>query len=331
MIARPPRPARSCAAGLVAALALASCHPPAPRAAGTTPERPATDALLLADLTGTWEWRIETDEPGVHRIERERWHLDPVPGAPRATGAYDREVEIRASDGVPFACDQDVVYHQRVRYQVRAEIARGVVTLNEVGYEAEPSPCDHGFRRTGGYRATVGKDRLVLAWDAGSAAGAPTVPAGSQTLHRVAGGPLPARPPWPGLAPRWDGAWTWSGHTVDDDGNLRDEREDWQLAVGAGGLATATYVRTVTTTSIDGRPIACSGTRRWTYVDRYALDGHLDGALLTLTEVAVDAGPHPCLAPAPRRALDALTAQQDGEYLELEWRGKRRQVLHHPR
>ena len=305
----------------LAALALASCHPPPVQPQQPAP-RAVASSLVLADLVGTWEWRIETDEPGVHRIERERWHLAPVKGALRATGAYDRDVEIRSTDGVPFACDQEPVYHQRARFQISAAVDGDRVTITETGYQAEPSPCDHGFRRIGSYHVSVRRDRVTLAWDGPDA--------GTQTLVRAPDEPLPAPPPWPGLHPGWDGAWTWAAHTMDDDGNLRDEREDWQITVGEDGLASATYVRAVTTRSVDDRPITCAGTRRWSYVDRYVLEGHVTGDLLTLTEVAADPGTHPCLATTPSRALDSLTAQRDGAYLELEWRGKRRQVLHRP-
>jgi hypothetical protein len=303
---------------------IASCHPPTPRPPGAPPARTPNDTVALARLYGTWEWRLEGDQPGVHKIEHERWRFDADPAAPpdapRAIGAYDRDVEIRSTDGTPFVCDEDGSYHQRARFRLRAEAAGGVVTVTETGYDAEPSPCDHGFRRAGSYTAVTRGDRTTLRWDGGS-----------QVLTRVADQPLPAAPPWPAARPTWNGPWTWTARTMDDDGNFRDEREDWQLAVGADSLASATYVRTVTITSVDDRPLTCSGTRRWTYVDRYVLDGHAENGLLTLTEVAVDAGTHPCLATSPRRALDGLTAELDGEYVVLEWRGKRRQVLHRPR
>jgi hypothetical protein len=309
-------PAASLAAGCPAPA------PPRPSRPTPPPPRPA-DQVALAHLFGTWRWQLETDQPGVHRIERERWHFAPDPAAPRGTvralGTYDRDVEIRSTDGVPFTCAQDTVYHQRARFQVRAETDAGAVRVTELGYRAEPGPCDHGFRRIGSYLAAPIGDTVRLTWDGGD-----------QTLRRDGTAPLPAAPPWPGAHPRWDGPWTWSVHTMDDGGDLRDEREDWRIAVRGDGLASATYVRTVTTTSIDGRPFPCSGTRRWSYVDRYVLDGHVERGLLTLTEVSVDAGSHPCLAATPRRSLGGATAQLDGDHVELEWRGKRRQVLHRP-
>jgi hypothetical protein len=306
---------------LVLAILIVACRSPA---APPAAPRPLTNdrGLTLQRLVGHWQWTLESDDAGVHRIERETWELARDPSAPagvvRAIGAYDRDVEFRSTDGVPFACDEQPVYHQRARFHVRADITGAGVTITETDYQPEPSPCDHGFRKLGSYRASVGGDRITLAW-----------PGGDQTLRR-APDRLPDDPPFAGLAPRWDGAWTWAAHTMDDAGNRRDEQEDWQLTVGDDGVASATYVRTVTTTSIDGRPLACAGTHRWSYVDRYVLDGHRDGDLLTLTEVAFQPGAHPCLATTPDRSLDSLTAQIDGAFLELEWRGKRRQILHRP-
>jgi hypothetical protein len=303
---------------------VASCRPPTPR--GPEAPQPGPDeAVALSKLVGSWEWKLETDQDGVHRIEHERWRftLDPKApaGALRAIGAYDRDVEFRSDDGVPFVCAQAPVYHQRARFQVTAEVGGDGATITETAYQVEPSPCDRGYRKLGSYRAAIDPRgaQLVLSWDGGS-----------QALARVSDRPLAEVPPMPGLHPRWNGAWTWSAHTMDDAGDLRDEREDWQITVGDNGVASATYVRTVTTTSATGRPIICAGTRRWTYVDRYVLDGHLDGDLLTLTEVAGDPGTHPCLATTPERTLDSAVAERNGDYLELEWRGKRRQVLRRP-
>ncbi|MCE9580029.1 MAG: hypothetical protein K8W52_43335 [Deltaproteobacteria bacterium] len=313
----------------LALLALTACTPhptglpPAPRAPTGNPAK-LDDAMTLADLGGTWAWEHTSLVDGAQVTERERWHLEADPTAPgpalHAHGAYDREVVVTATDGVPFSCAQDTTYRQRARYDVVVEIADGAIAIRETGYHTEPGPCEHGFRAIGHFEGALRGNLLRLRWDGGE-----------QVLARAGTQPLPAQPAWAGLHPTWDGSWTWTVHTMDDGGDLRDEQEDWRIAIGADQLATATYVRTVTTRSRDGRPIACAGARRWTYVDRYTLEGHLDRDVLTLTEVASDAGRHPCLAPTPRRSLDAATAQLDGDFAIFEWRGKRRQVLHRPR
>lgn len=336
--------ARTAAVAAVAALAaLAACRPPStglppvPRApSGKAAD--TRDAIALSGLAGTWTWQLTSTSDGVAITERERWHLRPDPTATgrslRAVGAYEREVVFVATDGVPFTCAQDTTYRQRTRYEVVAELADGAITITETSYRTEPGPCEHGFRALGTFAGSIRGDLLRLRWTGAhraDAAAAPDADGGEQVLARHGNAELPAAPRWAGLTPTWDGAWTWSVHTMDDGGDLRDEHEDWRIAIGADQVATATYVRTVTTTSRDGRPIACAGTQRWTYVDRYTLEGHLDQGVLTLTEVASDPGQHPCLAQNPRRYLDSLTGALDGDNVELEWRGKRRQVLRRPR
>jgi hypothetical protein len=58
------------------------------------------------------------------------------------------------------------------------------------------------------------------------------------------------------------------------------------------------------------------------------LDGHREEEHWHFYERATEPGDHPCLRVTPRRALDEATAEQLGDYLVLEWRGKRRQVLY---
>ena len=39
---------------------------------------------------------------------------------------------------------------------------------------------------------------------------------------------------------------------------------------------------------------------------------------------------NPCLRATARRTLDEATAEQIGDFLVLEWRGKRREILYRP-
>jgi hypothetical protein len=322
---------------LLIALA-AACDAPEP----PTAARPAVaDMVLAGALIGDWQWTVTIDEPGLRRVEREHWRIAPSPAPDGALpGAYLREVEVTATDGVPFVCNQRTRYTQRARFDLRATALDGNVVIEETGFRAEPSPCDHGFRRLGHYFARVGPRRLDLRWEIGDDAPATTADAprtGTQTLTRV------PRPPtrtatadaleasWPGDVATWNGPWRWQIRTVDDARRVRDEREEWELTVGGSGAA-ATYRRTVTVHAATGAPLPCAGAASYTYVDHYVLEGALspdrDG-ILELREVAVDPGQHPCLDASPR-ALDSVTAELDGEYVELTWRGKRRQVLHRP-
>jgi hypothetical protein len=84
----------------------------------------------------------------------------------------------------------------------------------------------------------------------------------------------------------------------------------------------------VTTRSPDGSPIACAGAPSWAFDDVYVLQGEREEAHWHFHELAVEPGDHPCLRATPKRILDEATAEQIGNFLVLEWRGKRRQVLY---
>ncbi len=86
----------------------------------------------------------------------------------------------------------------------------------------------------------------------------------------------------------------------------------------------------MTVRSPDGAPIACAGAPVWSFDDAYVLDGQREEEHWHFYERAADPAEHPCLAATPRRSLDEATAEQIGDYLVLEWRGKRHQVLYRP-
>ena len=140
---------------VVVALA-AGCASPEPR---TTPEPGVTDMVIAGSLVGDWVWTLSVDEAGLHSVERERWHIG-ASSAGGLVGTYDREVDVTATDGVPFVCNQRMRYVQRARYDLRVTVMGGQAVIDEVGFRAEPSPCDHGFRRLGHYAAQVRRDRL---------------------------------------------------------------------------------------------------------------------------------------------------------------------------
>ena len=112
--------------------------------------------------------------------------------------------------------------------------------------------------------------------------------------------------------------------------NLRDESEWWELTRRSADRIDATYRRRVTVRSPDGSNIACAGAPSWTFDDAYVLDGQREEEHWHFYELAADPGSHPCLAPTPKRSLDEATAEQIGDSLVLEWRGKRHQVLYRP-
>jgi len=293
-----------------------------PAGAGTPTTRPAPPPRihLLTDLVGGWRWLLRTGEAGTTRVESETWRLRPTPGVPtQLSGRYLREVEVRSDDRVPFACNQRPWYRQRALYDVTVQPTATGFAVRETDYQAEASPCDHGFRRLGGYAGDADGERFMLSWDGGS-----------QTLWQTDTdlAELPVAP-WPS-APELTGPWRWDATSYDDAGNLRDESEWWEITRRTQARLDLTYRRRVTVRSPDGSTIACAGGPTWSFDDAYVLEGEREEEHWHLHELAADPGEHPCLQATPRRSLDEATAEQIGDFLVLEWRGKRRQVLYRP-
>jgi hypothetical protein len=141
--------------------------------------------------------------------------------------------------------------------------------------------------------------------------------------------PLPD-PPWP---QKFEpiGPWRWDATSYDDDGNVRDESEWWEITRRTDTRLDITYRRRVTVRSPDGSTIACANAPFWTFDDAYVLDGQKEEEHWHFYEKAVEPGDHPCLRATPKRSLDEATAEQIGDYFILEWRGKRHQILYRPR
>ena len=313
---------------------LAACPPPG----GPSSTRPAPPAQMytLADLVGTWRWMHRTTEQGTTRVEDELWRFAPGDTPTALRGRYVRSVEVRSDDRVPFQCNQRPVYAQRAAFDVEVTITPAGFAIQERAYEAEPTPCDHGFRHVSAYEAELDGPRLRLAWATGGApagsagGGAEPVNTGTQTLLQV-DDLTPALPanPWP-AEPDPVGVWRWDATSYDAEGNVHDEAEWWQVTRRSPTQLDATYRRRVTVRSPDGKPLACANAPSWSFDDAYVLDGQREEEHWHFYERAVDPGDHPCLRLTPHRALDEATAEQLGDYLILEWRGKRRQVLYRP-
>lgn len=301
----------------VVGLVLAACQP-----SGSSRRAPLVDQEPLVDMAGSWRWLHRAEEPGTVRIEDERWRLRPVPG-PGLSGHYLRSVEVRTTDARGFPCNQQLWYRQRALFDVVIEPdGAGGFIARETGYVTEPSPCDHGFRHVSTYTVVPRGNRLELQWDGGT-----------QTLwqipsHGDAESPADIAAPWPPQVPT--GAWHWQTRSYDDSYHLREEAEWWELSRRDDTRIDATYRRRVTVRSVDGSPIACAGAPSYTFDDAYVLEGVREEEHWHFIERGVAAASHPCLAPTPTRILDEATAEQLGDFLVLEWRGKRRQVLHRP-
>jgi hypothetical protein len=296
---------------------LAACTPAAAGAPQTRPA-PAAQAYSLADLIGGWRWQAKFDEQGTSRVEDERWRLRPEPGQPlHLVGRYERTVEVRSLDQVPFQCNQRPWYRQRALYDIVVEPDRDGFRVRETGYTTEPSPCDHGFRKTGDYHLEPHGSRMTLHFDGGA-----------QTLWQTddTSGEPPAAP-WPEkFEPT--GPWRWDATSYAEDGNVRDEHEWWQITRRTETRLDITYRRRVTVRSPNGAPIACANAPSWSFDDAYVLEAWREEEHWHLRELAVEPGDHSCLRATPRRNLDEATAEQIGDYFVLEWRGKRREILY---
>lgn len=319
--ARPPSLARRRACAPLTALgcaalgwalvgwALVGCAPPPPPEGGAR----FPDVAAAAAVLGHWRWSHEAVVDGTRRREDERWLLE-RDGLTRVRGSYTRQVTIEATDGTVFACNQRPSYRQDARFAVAGTVEPDGVQLTEVDYQARPSPCEPGLRRTGHYHAHREHGGLILV--------------GDDSVSRLVPDLEPA-PPWPEPATTLAGPWSWSAVSWTADGLVQHEAERWQLLVDGGELS-GSYQRTVTLTEPSGRALPCAGAPGYTFVDRYAVRGRRVADEWRLQEDEVEAGAHPCLAGTPTRTLDAATAALEGEYLVLTWRGPRRQVLARP-
>ncbi len=271
-----------------------------------------------------------TEEPGIRRVEVERWHIEPRGRA--LAGTLARTVTVLSTDGVPFACNQALAYRQEAGYRLEGHRDAQGFWLREIDFQTLPSPCDDGQRSRLDYRGRWVDGALAVTWDGGS-----------QTLQRISApvagaagrdrpgvqAPPPARLSIAG-SPEVAGTWRWQGRdTRADTGEVWVEIEDWVLEEDRAGQIAGTMTQTVTVFDRDGRVFGCSGDTFYRYRDRYTLAGQRRGDALTVREVAVAPEDHPCLHGASRH-LDTATGAMAGEHIVLTWRGQRRQVLHRP-
>lgn len=306
-----------------AGLALAGCELPTRDPAGASVQ----DHLAVMALLGTWRWEHVVDEPELRRLESEEWQFWPDDGrGATLLGRYRRALVVTSS-GDPFLCNGAARYEQRATFELVARSQGGELEIAETGYQAQPSPCDHGFRKLGRYRVKVTRGRALLLFEDGA-----------QVLWRV-DEQVPSVPlsPWPRDGGALAGAWRWSNAALDDQGLVQEEDERWELTGDAAHLAptslrdgatfSASYTRRVTVRSPDGAELPCAGGSAYGFEDRYVLEGKRRDGILLLRELAVAAGQHPCLRERQTRVLDTATVEVEGEHLVLEWRGKRRQLL----
>ena len=261
------------------------------------------------EVEGHWVWSHVVEDNDVRRIEVERWKLAML-GAD-VKGQYEREVTFLSADGNPFECNQSLSYKLKTRYELAGKAHAKHIVLRETKYEVDKSPCDGGYRKLGRYEGFLTEGKLMLIWKGGY-----------QTLARS------AKPKETNTAPASvSGTWRWQNRGQSSaEGEVRVEREDWELTETEAGSVTGTYLRAVTVYDANGQTFDCNGKSQYRYQDRYTVSGIRDGTSVVVSEVSVDSDDHPCL-PQRERHLDIARGQLSGSYLELTWRGGHKQVL----
>jgi len=132
------------------------------------PERPDSareDAAI--PIAGEWHWQFRAADPdGDLHVEREEWHITET--GSEISGYYVRSLERRRSAGV-FACNNSGVIQGSTRYVIKGHRFGNKISISEVDYQANPSPCDNSTRRLDHYQGTVHPEgTLVLSWSGGS-------------------------------------------------------------------------------------------------------------------------------------------------------------------
>ena len=292
---------------------------------------------LATRTIGDWQSLSRSDQGNTTIVEQEFWHIELDPSvAETLRGAYQRVVTFTNRDGALFACNQRPSYQQFTTYTVTGRLDQAPLTLRETAYTVEPSPCEHAFRRLTDYRVSIVGPTLALQFADGNQTLWPS-PAVAMANTQVAGA-ANHQPPGSnsagdqrrdtGSTDSLDGIWRNQLTTMDERGDFRTEAEAWQFTETAGQV-WGTYRRDVTMRSSNGAPFPCANAPSFGYHDviEFTAHRHPETQTYDLREIAIAADNAPCLAAMPGRALDQATFEKRGNYIVLEWRGKRRQVL----
>ncbi len=112
------------------------------------------------------------------------------------------------------------------------------------------------------------------------------------------------------------GVWDWVFRSVDDQGDMRVEQEEWHLQQ-SGAQIDGYYDRAVTMLSTDERLFRCNQRLGFTKVTRVHLAGTLAGAQVQLREIGFEAKPGPCDDGA--RSLVEYKGVINGPTMALHW------------
>jgi hypothetical protein len=288
-----------------------------------------SEELQANVVIGIWqsEHRGRGDDNKTEIVEKEQWQLQIDPADHnRLFGEAIRIVTVTSSDGMPFRCNGLPSYELRSIYHLRGQRTALPVVLDETLVRTVPSPCEHGFRQTTAYSLDVQDQTLDV-----------TFADGSQQMQRVQSGWPVAEPPPLDLRGRWISTEV----AIDEASHRRTAVEHWQISWLPTAIDMkkapigATYQRWVTITSGSNELITCANAAAFSYQEKSVAEGTLiknadDALIFSIRELDVSRSAHPCLDPtfSPIQPLNEATFELRGDYLVVEWRGKRRQVLH---
>ncbi len=299
--------------------------------ATTSHGRMATKLEVKSDTSGVYDWIFRsTDEQGDMRVEQEEWHL--IQRGTQIEGYYDRAVTMMSTDERLFRCNQKLGFTKTTRVRVAGQVEGDHVSLREIGFQANPGPCDDGARNLVAYQGTARGGSLQLRW--GAEAGqtlvrrtdgqnpAPLAQTVTGATHEIGLGTVQASATSATFA--LGGTWVWELRSIDAEGDERIEREEWHLTEADTGI-TGYYDRTVTRVRGDGT-FACNSAAQYQTATRYTVAGQRFGEKLTLTELEYQVQPSQC--DNSLRRLDTYQGQMAGsDDLVLSW-GPGNQLLH---
>jgi hypothetical protein len=277
------------------------------------------------ELSGIWDWsHFSRDADGDERFEREEWHL--VQEGRAVRGYYDRIVDLRSTDERIFRCNERLAFTRRTRVRVQGEWTARGLRLEEVGFEAQPGPCDDGQRSLVSYQGQVNSGHLLLRWSDRASQTLVKRPAGESLARSAASTVAPAPPAAPSHAV--DGDWEWELRSIDADGEERVEREQWHLTEGPEGIR-GYYDRTVRRSGEEASAATCAAPLRGESATRYTIVGQRAGDRLMLTEIDFKTERSEC--DNAQRRLDSYRGKlADDDTLILSW-GPGQQLLRRKR
>lgn len=146
---------------------MASLGGPAPTsAAQAEAQRQAQAVLGAVSIDGVWDWQFRAvDADGDLHTESETWHITEKNA--EIAGYYERTLERVRSSGV-FSCSGTPQIRTTTRYTIKGQRFGDKLSLVELDYKLDPSPCENGLRRLDHYQgAVLPEGQLMLTWGNG--------------------------------------------------------------------------------------------------------------------------------------------------------------------